>query len=58
MDEAKVNYQSIWLDLLEKITAKKTALLREILQEIPSKVLPNFKQPLILTDFLASILED
>ena len=33
-------------------------MLREILQEIPSKVLPNFSQPLVLTDFLVSVLED
>ena len=52
-----------WLSLLQKLVKQiraKTSdeVLKRVLADIPTKILPNFKDPLLLADFLLSCLDE
>ena len=52
-----------WLSLLQKLVKQiraKTSdeFLKRVLADIPTKILPNFKDPLLLADFLLSCLDE
>ena len=54
--QAKESYQAVFMKLLAKVKPGK--LMKEIVKDIPSKILPNFSQPLFLSDFLLDRLDD
>ena len=54
--QAKECYQAAFMKLLAKVKPGK--LMKDIVKDIPSKILPNFGQPLLLSDFLLDRLDD
>ena len=49
-------YQFLWLELLPRLQ-KTTPLFTQVLQDIP-RILDSFEQPLLMADFLGTVLDD
>jgi hypothetical protein len=54
--ETKRQYENAFITFLSRVTIKQADLVKKIMLEMPKKVLFNFENPLVLSDFLTFYL--
>ena len=54
--ETKKQYENAFITFLSRVTIKQADLVKKIMLEMPKKVLFNFENPLVLSDFLTFYL--
>ena len=55
--ETKRQYENAFINFLSKVSIKQADLVKKIMLEMPKKVIFNFENPLILSDFLTFYLD-
>jgi hypothetical protein len=53
----KQEYEKAFINFLDKVSLKKSELIKKVMIEIPKKVIFNFENPLSLSDFLTHYLD-